>query len=154
MRFNPGKFASIFTHSAGLMAPALLAAAILSVYLAAGAIKSTTSQVAARAENKSEKTVTINKTPIVLSQATQAAQYLTKIAPSVGVATMGDDLIIYATDVNHYAEFIHALSVVQGTLPGVIWEAKDICLGQCDGGKAAQAIIGGYTQVFKAVNQN
>ena len=62
------------------------------------------------------------------------------------VSRGGTQLVMSVKNPARYDAWVYAVNSLQGFGRDVGWEAESLCLGQCSGGDAAQAVIKAFTQ--------
>lgn len=155
MRFNPDRLAATVAWQGGLMAPLLLVAAVFCGQYAAGSVKEVVSVLTSQSTSQgSQASIKLEKTQISEAQAKASALRLAKLSPAVRVAVSGKSVVVSAKSPEQFAEFMHALSLLQSTTSDVAWDADEICIGKCTGGAAAYARATGYKQSIKHTSPN
>lgn len=138
---------SLFTN-VGPLAPLLLLAAIVSVYFAAVSAKGVAGTLHS-VQNSSPSTVTIQRSQIDEGQALLSAQKLAKLSPATTISVAGKYVVVTIAKPEQFAEWMHAMTELQSTADGVLWEADDVCVASCEGGEAARAFVTAYRQQLK-----
>lgn len=87
----------------------------------------------------------LNKKEVSSSAYERYAQTLSRLTSKVDVSARGSSLEIKSIEAQSFPEFLYVLTNVQGIQKGVVWEAKEICLGTCAAG-GAKAIITGIIE--------
>lgn len=104
-----------------------------------------------RVESSIKHQVSIEKRPLEAS-AYQTVMEITKhLTPNIDMAASntGDALTISIKSGQHYEEWLLAMNTLSARLPGVLWDAKYLCVGRCKGGVAV-AVVTGVQQVVIA----
>jgi hypothetical protein len=152
VRLDATKFMRAFLRNAGPLAPVLVVAALVSVFLAAESAHRMGTHFAARATVGKSRAVELMREPITPEQALRAAQRVSSLVPAVRVQVSGNSVVVSVQKAEQVAEWMYALSVVQTTLPSAAWEPRHVCLSVCDGGDAARAYVTAFRSRLAATN--
>jgi hypothetical protein len=152
MKFDGDKFLRSLFRNAGLLAPVLIVAALVSVFAAAQSARQLAASVAASSLDGKAKLLEVRRDPITPEQALRAARRLALLVPSVRVQVTGNSVVISAQNKEQFAEWMYALSSVQATIANVVWEPQHLCLSTCEGGEAARAYVTAFLPRLAATN--
>jgi hypothetical protein len=91
----------------------------------------------------------VTRKELDLGSYTNIKQVISLNNPAITVS-VGEDkqsLSIAIKEAERLPEFIYLLSTLQSYRPGLMWNAKTICMNKCSGGLIAEAKLVGYSQV-------
>lgn len=134
----------------GVSAPLLLIAAMVMAVLFSKQLATTISVF--KQSNVAQPGVSydVAKQPLATPSARRIATIMANNHPAVEVVPnkTGDGVVIMVKNAEAYPQWLYALQSLQGYQKNLVWEARDLCIGSCEG-NAARADVRGYTQSFE-----